>query len=104
MYFKTSVTAGATIEVTKSYTRRTGAKERSRRRKATPEEIEKVNQLNAERTLRIKINANFGIDDLFVTLTYAKDERPEPAQAKKYIKKFLDKLRGWFRKTGYELK
>lgn len=104
MYFKTSVTAGASIEVSKSYTRRTGAKVRSRKKKPTPEEIAKVNQMNAERNLRIKINANFGIDDLFVTLTYAKDERPTPAQAKRYIKKFLDKLRDWFKKTGYELK
>ena len=68
-YFKTSVKAGATIEVTKSYTKRIGVKVRGKKRKPTAEEIEKVNQMNAERTLRLKINANFGVDDLYITLT-----------------------------------
>lgn len=86
-YFKTTVRAGATIEVTKSYTKRIGVKIKKDREKPTAEEMEKVNQMNAERTLRLKINANFGVDDPFITLTYRKDERPTPKQAKKNIKK-----------------
>lgn len=103
-YFKTSITAGATIEVTKSYTKRVGVKEKSSRRKPTPEEMEKVNQMNAERTLRLKINANFRQDDPFITLTYRKDERPKPEEAKKNIKKLIDKLRAEFKKLGVDLK
>ena len=61
-YFKTTVRAGATIEVTKSYTKRIGVKIKKDREKPTAEEMEKVNQMNAERTLRLKINANFGVD------------------------------------------
>ena len=88
MYFKTSVTAGATIEVAKSYTRRIGSKARSRKKKPTPEEIAKVNQMNAERNLRIKINANFGIDDLFVTLTYAKMKDQHQPRQRNILKSF----------------
>lgn len=101
-YFKTTVKAGATIEVTKSYTKRIGVKVKGDREKPTVEEMEKVNQMNAERTLRLKINANFGVDDPFITLTYRKNERPTPKQAKKNIKKVIDSLRKEFRKVGAE--
>ncbi|MEY8518959.1 hypothetical protein AALC25_19090 [Lachnospiraceae bacterium 29-84] len=103
-YFKTVVEAGATIEVTKSYTKRVGAKARGKKGKPTAEEIEKVNQMNAERTLRLKINNNFGVDDPFITLTYRPGERPEPEKAKKDIKKLIDGLRKWFKKVGADLK
>jgi len=104
MYFKTSVKAGATIEVIKSYSKRVGVKTRSDKKMVTKEEMEKINQMNAERKLRLKLNANFGVDDLFITLTYPKDERPSPEQAKKNIKKFLDSMRKEFKKLGTELK
>ena len=71
-YYKTVVRAGATVEVTKSYTKRVGVRVRGRKEKPTAEEMEKINRMNAERTLRLKINANFGADDLFITLTYRK--------------------------------
>ena len=103
-YFKTSVEAGATIEVTKSYTKRIGVKVRRGKEKPTAEEIEKINQMNAERTLRLKINNNFGVDDPFITLTYRKDERPEPEKAKKDMKKLIDGLRKEFKKAGADLK
>lgn len=103
-YFRTSVKAGATIEITKSYTKRVGVKRRGKKQKPSPEEIDKVNQMNAERTLRLKINANFGQDDPFVTLTYPKDKRPTPDQAKKDIKKVIDGLRKEFKKLGVDLK
>ncbi len=103
-YFKTTVKAGKTVEVTKSFTKRIGVPVRGKKEKPSPEEIEKVNRMNAERTLRLKINANFGEDDLFVTLTYRKEERPEPGQAKKDIKKFIDSLRKEYKKKGVPMK
>lgn len=103
-YFKTTVKAGATVEVTKSYTKRVGTTVRGKKKKPTPEEIEKVNQMNAVRTLRLKINANFGEDDPFITLTYRKEERPTPEQAKKYMKKLVDGLRKEYKKQGETLK
>lgn len=103
-YFKTSVEAGATIEITKSYTKRVGAKARGKKKKPTAEEIEKINQMNAERTLRLKINHNFGKDDPFITLTYKPGEKPEPEKAKKDIKKLIDGLRKEYKKVGVDLK
>ena len=103
-YFKTVVKAGKTVEVIKSYTKRVGAKVKGKREKVKSEEMEKINQLNAERTLRLKINANFGMDDLFITLTYRKEERPTPAQAKKNIEKLLKGLRKDYRSVFNELK
>lgn len=104
MYFKTSVKAGATIEVIKSYSKRVGVKTRSNKKMVTKEEMQKINQMNAERKMRLKLNANFGVDDLFITLTYPKDKRPSPEQAKKNIKRLLDNLRKEFKKLGVELK
>jgi hypothetical protein len=98
------VKAGATIEITKSYTKRVGAKNRGARESPTPEEMERANERNAERKLRLKINANFGRDDLFITLTYRKDERPTPKEAKSNIKKLIDGLRKRFREVGEDLK
>lgn len=103
-YFKTTITAGATVEVIKSYTKRVGVKVRGRKEKPTAEEMEKINQRNAERTLRLKINANFREDDLFVTLTYRRDERPEPERAEKNMEKLIDGLRKKYKKVGEALK
>ena len=43
-YFKTSVEAGATIEVTKSYTKRVGAKVRGGKEKPTAEETQEARE------------------------------------------------------------
>lgn len=103
-YFKTSIVAGETIEVTKSYVKRVGAVSRGKRKELTPEQMQKVNERNAERTLRLILNANFGEDDLFVTLTYRREERPTPEKAKKNIGKLLDGLRKKIKRIGGELK
>ncbi|MDF2842504.1 MAG: hypothetical protein K0R00_930 [Herbinix sp.] len=103
-YFKTTIEAGKTIEVYKSYTKSTGVKDRSGKEHITPEEMEKINQANAERNLRILINANFKEGDLFITLTYRKEDRQIPAEAKKSVKAFLDTLRLDYKKYGEDLK
>lgn len=104
-YFKTTIEAGKTIEVHKSFTKSECKKQKNKdKEKPTPEEIEKVNQANAERTLRILINANFEEGDWFTTLTYRKEDRQSPAEAKKIVKAFLDALRTEFKKYGEELK
>lgn len=103
-YFKTTVKAGRTIEVTKSFTKRVGAATRGKKEKLTPEEMQKINERNAERKLRLKINANFVPDDIFGTLTYRKENRPSPEMAEKYIDRFIDGLRKAYRKVGEELK
>ncbi len=103
-YFKTTIEAGETIEVIKSFTKRKGAKSRGGKVKATPEEIKEINKLNSERKLRLKINANFGTDDLWIMLPYKKDERPTPEEAKAILDKFIRELRKVYKKLGVELK
>lgn len=103
-YFRTTIKAGKTTEVIKSYSKRVGVKTKRTKEKPSAEEIEKINQMNAERTLRLKINNNFGVDDPFTTLTYRKEERPEPGQAKENIDKLIGKLRKEYKKLGASLK
>lgn len=92
--------AGATIEVIKCIPKGCRAGER----KTTPEEIEEANMRQAARKLTRKINANFKPGDWHVVLMYKRDNRPDPAQAQKYIKKLIDGLRDLYKKNGFILK
>lgn len=74
---------------------------RKPRQKATPEQVEKVNQYTRERKARWMIRLYFDIDDYFLTLTYAKDKRPDDMdQAKSDFEKFCRKVRYQYRKRG----
>lgn len=104
-YYKTEIKAGRTVEVIKSYTRRIDKfKHREDKDKPTPEEMEKVNQKNAEAKLRRLINANFGLGDYHLVLTYKREDRPDPAEAKKRFANFIRKLRREYKKLGVDLK
>ena len=79
--------------------------ERGKKRKATPEQVYKRNHYNKIRTCREKIRTHFDVGDLFVTLTYTKDKRPEDMkQAKKDFAGFIRKLRKKYESLGWELK
>lgn len=86
MYFKTTVIAGKTIEVMKGYKRRVAKGKRAEKTKLTPEEMDKVNQKNAAKKLRWVIAANFHGGDFHLVLTYRREDRPTPADAKKKYK------------------
>lgn len=104
-YIRTEVIAGRTIEVHKGYTKRIGDhRPRKGKEKPTPEEMEKVNQKNAETKLRRLINANFGGGDFHLVLTYKRENRPDPQKAKENIAKFIRTLRKEYKKIGAELK
>lgn len=104
-YFKTMIKAGKTIEVYKSFTKRAEGKvERGQREQITPEDMEKINQDNAERKLTRLINANFGEGDYFITLTYQKDKRQTPKESKKAIKDLIDQIRKKYKKLWMPLK
>lgn len=104
-YYRTEITAGKTVEVIKSYSKRIGDhRPRGGKEKPTAEEMEKVNRKNAEAKLRRLINANFGYGDYHLVLTYKKDLRPDPAEARKRITKFLRTLRREYKRRGEELK
>lgn len=103
-YWRRKIRAGKTIEIYNSYTKTIGRKETSERRKATPEEMEKVNENNAIEKLTRLINANFGKGDIHLVLTYFRQARPGPEDAKQNLTKFLRDTRKDYKKLEKELK
>lgn len=77
---------------------------RAERRKATSEEVEKINQRNREKKLRRLIKANFEAGDYWVTLLYPKGTRKPTEEVKEDLKRFLQKLRREYKAAGEELK
>lgn len=72
---------------------------------ATPEQIARRNQYNKMVRCRRKLRQHFRKNDLFVTLTYRREERPEDMKAaKKDFAEFIRKVRKKVRKAGAELK
>jgi hypothetical protein len=91
------------VKVYHAYKYQSKKTSRSKNIKITAEEMSKINTYNAERKLRILLNANFKEDDLYLTLTY-KDKTPEGAEAKSCLTKFTRKLRDFYKKIGSALK
>ena len=95
------------IEIEQYHTAKYGAPGQSRlkKRKPTPEQIEKINQYNKEKICRHKMRQHFDVDDYFTTLTYEKEKRPaDMQQAKKQFSEFIRYIRREYRKRGSELK
>lgn len=105
-YIEEVVFAGKTIEVSKKFSYRYKSKKVKREKNAnpTPEAMKKINQRNAETKLRHSINENFGYKDIHLVLTYRRENRPTPEQAKTDLENFLRRLRAYFKKHGNELK
>lgn len=97
-YIKKICKAGPVIETEKTYSSRYGRKgiKRGNNMNPTPEDVAKVNERIAETKLRRLIYANFKQGDWHLTLTYRVSERPGPEQAKKYLQRFLDRMRKYF--------
>lgn len=84
------------IEVEEYRDGRFGAKgeKRQEKKKVTPEQVKRQNQFNRTKRLRRIIKANFKEDDLYWTLTFRKEKRPESIEeAKEIWKKLQRKLR-----------
>lgn len=77
---------------------------REKRKKPTPEQIQKMNQKNKEKKIWRYLRANFRPGDYWITLTYRKGERPSEEEVKKHLAKFRRQLRDAYRKLGEELK
>lgn len=95
-----------TIDVEKTHSGKYGAPgcKRQKKKKATPEDIERQNEWAAIKRLARKINANFIADDLHVVLTYRKEDRPNTEEAKKILKDFVDCLRKEYKKKKLPMK
>ena len=108
-YVRRVTEAGKTVEVEKYYTSRYNKKggKRSDKVKPTTEIQKKINIKNAERQLRILINANFGEEDYHVILGYVRGEgEPDrtPEEMRHDIDIFLRKCRKEYKKAGKEFK
>ena len=108
-YVKRTTTAGKTVEVEYYYTARYNRKGQKRADKVKPtkEAQAKVNNRQAERKLRLLLNANFSYGDYHVILDYIRvkgqpDRTREEMQQD--IAKFLRELRKLYKKNGKELK
>ena len=105
MYIKNTYRYKNVVEVERIHSGRYGKKTvPGARVKPTPEEMEKVNERNCIKKLRRKIQANFDEGDLFLTLTYRRENRPDPAESKKRIRYLLDRLRKTWKAHDDELK
>lgn len=71
----------------------------------TPEQQKKNDERRACEKLDLIINANFKIDDLYMTITYGSDKKiPSPKESKENIRQFLDKMRYLYQKMGFKFK
>lgn len=95
------------IEVEESHSGRYGApgQERIKKKKPTPEQMEKVNLRNKEKLCRRKLRKWFRKEDIWATLTYEVKERPQDMKtAKDQFKDFVDEVREEYKKRGYILR
>ena len=69
----------------------------------TPEDVKKINQVNAEKDLSIKLHHNFNPGDIHAVLTYSGQE-PSKEQALKELNKFKRKLPKLYKDKGINLK
>ena len=95
------------IEVEEYHDGRYGAPgmKRDKKKKATPEQIEKINQYNREKKARRLLRKYFKVKDYFSTWTYARDERPPDMEtAKKQFAQAVRYIRKEYRKRGHELR
>ena len=89
-----------------SYAGNYGAKgeKRQDKKKPTPEQVKRQNQINKENRIRRLIKANFLPSDLWVTLKYAKGTRKAIGGVKADMRKFLDRLRRRYKRQDDMLK
>lgn len=110
MYIRTEYRTGNVREITKSHRfpcQIVGGKikkSRKAKEKATKEAMRKYNEKLRQRKAARKANANFRRRDLYLTLTYPPDRRPDEAGAERNMSNFRAALRKLFRKAGRELK
>ena len=94
-YVERVTKAGNTIEIERYFTSRYKKKGISRGDKVKPtkEEQEKVNTRQAERKLRILINANYGYGDYHLVLDYIR-RKGEPDRTPEQMRQDIDVQKG----------
>lgn len=108
-YVERIIRAGKTIEVERYFTSRYKKKgiERGDKVKPTKEQQKKINTRQAERKLRILMNANFEYGDYHLELDYIR-KRGQPDRTREQMRQdmdiFLREARKEYKKAGLELK
>lgn len=108
-YVERVTRAGRTIEIERYFTSRykkQGIK-RGDKVKPTTEQQKKINKRQAERKLRIALNANYGYGDYHLVLDYIRKKgQPDRTreQMKDDIRVFLRECRKEYKKAGMELR
>ncbi|MBQ4050226.1 MAG: hypothetical protein IJD13_01215 [Oscillospiraceae bacterium] len=102
-YMQRTVVAGKTMEIEKYLCCPKPHHRKGPRVNPTSEQMERVNERNAAKTLRRLINANFREGDLHLVLTY-RGTPPDPETAKDNLRRFLRKMRKLYAAAGQELK
>ena len=106
MYQRTTISGPGYRYIIKHYGLRSGApgSPRRKKRKRTSEEIERQNQSNRARNIRLLILGNFK-KGWHIILTYPKEARPEtPEMAKKELARFHRRMKRYFEKAGFTYK
>lgn len=104
-YLRNSCYLPYCIEVEEVHSNRYGKRgyKRAPRKKPTREEIAEANERRRIKKLYRIIATNFDFGDYHAVLTYRKDERPTPEQAKKILRTLLRNLRKAYQKRGEPL-
>lgn len=77
---------------------------RKKKKKLTPEDIQRVNAWNKTKKARLLLMAYFSPGDLWATYTYKPENRPpDMATAQKQFRQAMDKLKKIYRKRGRKL-
>lgn len=106
MYEQLVFTFRDSIEVEYHWRGIYGRKGEKRSAKAglTSEAVKKNNQRIREKEMRRLIKANFEKNDYWCCLKYPEGSRKKTVEVKEDMKKFLRKLRSWYKKAGACLK
>ena len=84
---------------------RDGPKARTEKSKATTAARKRINDKTAKGRLEMLLAANFGPRDEFVTLTYDNEHLPKNrAEAEKHLRKYIKRLRDYWKKMGKQLR
>lgn len=98
-YYRKTITCGEYVEVVEFHGKRIGEKvRRDPKIRCSDEGQEGKNQQRAEKRIVQLINANFGLNDLFLTLTH--DEPVDEAGAQKAITAYLRRVKAYRKKHG----
>lgn len=106
MYWKDKWSFTGSNEYEYKFAGKYGAKgeKQQKKKKATPEQVKKQNQINREKKMRRLIKGNFREADIWVCLKYPKGTRKPVGEVKKDLAKFLRGMRKAYKKSGVAFK